>query len=163
MSVNLKEIQHKIRTLEQYYNNTKNGIGFQRSLATVCVCVRERARGSVSTALATCKTVNRYCITNNFLSLRQIRSFECGEFEHRTIHSEFNSPFGYAIAAPILNNGTRCIIIRFRLLIKCYCWSVAGRFLFPLPLLPVYCCTCNQARDHTIFLHKRQFIIFSKQ
>lgn len=41
--------------------------------------------------------------------------------------------------------------------------SGRGRFLSPSPFLLsiVVLVTCNQARDHTIFLHGRQFIIFN--
>lgn len=61
----------------------------------------------------------------------------------------------------------RCIIIiRFCSLIKCcYCCSLCSTLFsafFLVALLGlsiVVLVKCNQARDHTIFLHKRQFII----
>lgn len=69
------------------------------------------------------------------------------------------------------NNGTenRCIIIiRFCSLIKCCCGCCCSLsstlfsafFLVALLRLSIVVLVkCNQARDHTIFLHKRQFII----
>lgn len=118
-----------------------------------------------------------------FLSLNQIRSshyvrirvsrkkhtrsaarFSCGPKRYRLSLSfdSFKIRLAFSLRAHS-NNGTHCvpcIIIRFRLLIKC---TSAGRFLSPpfFLLSIVVLVTCNQARDHTIFLHGRQFIIFN--
>lgn len=64
-------------------------------------CVSECASVRFVRFLATCKTVNRYCITNNFLSLRQIRSFRwCDELASiEPFIQSSNSPLSYAIAA----------------------------------------------------------------
>lgn len=97
------------------------------------------------------------------------------EFElyHRT---EIRGSFGFIQrsvfnAFGISNNGTenRCIIIiRFCSLIKCCCCCCrslcstlfSAFFLVALLRLSIVVLVkCNQARDHTIFLHKRQFII----
>lgn len=124
--------------------------------------------------------MHRYCFTNNILSLNQIRSSHCFDFEYpekkhairsRKVAARFSSSptafvrsrsfdsfkmiFVFSFARPF-EQWHRCIIIRFRLLIKC----TAARF-FPRCLSIVVLVTCNQARDHTIFLHGRQFIIFN--